>query len=267
MNNSNTKSVKLGRVFAYILDIIFSLIITFILIFIAIAILGYSGEASSNPDSFKYIVGILELFPFLLIFRDFIFGGRSLGKRILKLRINDFTTGKKPKVTKTAFRGFLTVFILPLELIYLLAEGRTIGDRIANTVVISSSTDSNSKLSNLSPKRSITMKVTIAVVCIILLLSVVLVPMILALNSETNDPQYALAYDYFANSDSFEFFYEETDIIECKELNTDVEFSHDGNIEATKEFIFTVNNGSEFSVILHSENGNWYLCDECIRFY
>lgn len=134
MNIYNTGNIKLRRVFAFILDFIFSfLMMTFLLLSVTI-IYGASG----NIEAFdaEKVENILNKGSLFLLFRDFLFGGASLGKRIMGLRILDYTTLKKPPIFKTILRDLFFI-ILPFDAITMFVEGRSIGDRVANTIVVS----------------------------------------------------------------------------------------------------------------------------------
>ncbi len=74
-------------------------------------------------------------FPTIFVFRDVIFRGQSIAKRLFGLRIVDHTTGELPKKEKLMIRN-LFFFIYPIELILLIATGKTIGDMLTNTGVI-----------------------------------------------------------------------------------------------------------------------------------
>lgn len=134
MNIYNTGNIKLRRVFAFILDFIFSfLMMTFLLLSVTI-IYGASG----NIEAFdaEKVENILNKGSLFLLLRDFLFGGASLGKRIMGLRILDYTTLKKPPIFKTILRDLFFI-ILPFDAITMFVEGRSIGDRVANTIVVS----------------------------------------------------------------------------------------------------------------------------------
>ena len=80
------------------------------------------------------LVLLVVLMYALFILKDAILG-RSIGKRILGLYILDETTkeiaSKKQRIIKNLF-----FFILPIEIIVLIATKKTLGDSLANTVVV-----------------------------------------------------------------------------------------------------------------------------------
>ena len=74
-------------------------------------------------------------FPILFVVRDAIFKGRSVAKRIFKLRVIDNETNELPKKEKLVIRN-LFFFIYPVEAILLIATNQSIGDMTTNTTVV-----------------------------------------------------------------------------------------------------------------------------------
>ena len=74
-------------------------------------------------------------FPILFVVRDAIFKGRSVAKRIFKLRVIDNETNELPKKEKLVIRN-LFFFIYPVEAIFLIATNQSIGDMTTNTTVV-----------------------------------------------------------------------------------------------------------------------------------
>ncbi len=129
----NTNSIKAGRIFAFMIDFIFSLLVTFLVLVSVTIIYGAGG----NIDAFyiEKMEAIFRIGAILLLLRDFIFGGASLGKRIMQLKILDFTTLKKPPIYKMILRDLFFIIHL-FDGIMMLIDGRSIGDRVANTIVV-----------------------------------------------------------------------------------------------------------------------------------
>ena len=81
---------------------------------------------------------ILGLLGFLLIplIQDFLFGGSSLGKRIMGLRVIEVKTGKRPRFIKSLLRN-VTFYLIFLELLLVFVNGGTaLGDMISGTAVV-----------------------------------------------------------------------------------------------------------------------------------
>ena len=69
-----------------------------------------------------------------MVFRDII-GSKSIGKRIIKLKIIDKTTSNEATILKRLARN-VTLFFAPIELIVFLITKYRIGDRLAGTTVV-----------------------------------------------------------------------------------------------------------------------------------
>ena len=73
--------------------------------------------------------------PLIFVYRDVIFRGQSIGKRILKLKIVDLETRDLPLQSKLIRRNVF-FFILLVEIILIIIKNQTIGDMITNTTII-----------------------------------------------------------------------------------------------------------------------------------
>ena len=100
----------------------------------------------SNPEYFYYpsiymfkslgfILGLLWM-PLYCLFKDCLFGGRSLGKLICGLTIHNFETGEKASFCSLIVRNLAYVIITIEGVVVLLNKGRRIGDLMANTKVV-----------------------------------------------------------------------------------------------------------------------------------
>ena len=78
---------------------------------------------------------LVILFPITFMFRDVIFKGRSIGKRIFGLHIIDKNTNETATVKQRIIRN-LFLFIYVVDGIFLLVTKESIGDNVANTVVV-----------------------------------------------------------------------------------------------------------------------------------
>ena len=99
-----------------------------------------------NPDFARYpsvqnagvallFVLLVLLYPVLFVFRDVIFKGRSIGKRIFGLYVLNKTTNEPASIKQRIVRN-LFFFIYPVDGIILIATKESIGDKVVNTVVI-----------------------------------------------------------------------------------------------------------------------------------
>ncbi len=71
---------------------------------------------------------------YLLFIGKDIIGGQSIGKRIAKIKVVD-TNGNEPDKFRLFLRN-ITIFIWPIEAIFILLEKPRIGERITKTRVI-----------------------------------------------------------------------------------------------------------------------------------
>ena len=86
----------------------------------------------TRPDFRAALILFLTFF-LLLLLKDFAIGGRSIGKRIMKLKIVS-ADGGKVRVWQPLLRN-VTLIISPVEIILVLMGGRRLGDRLAKTAV------------------------------------------------------------------------------------------------------------------------------------
>ncbi len=125
---------RFKRIGAFILD---WNIIFFIFLLADSLILDLS---DTNSVVFSFIGILIALIAFMafvvVVLRDVIFKGRSLGKRIFGLYILDKNTLTEVPASRRFLKN-LFVILYPIDAILLLATGETIGDRVANTTVIS----------------------------------------------------------------------------------------------------------------------------------
>lgn len=122
--------VKLRRILAWLFDWMLS-----VLAGVTAGLIVSVTHLSNSSFAVSFVLTMLPVTFILMAFRDLIFKGRSLGKRLLRLHTVDRYTGAKASRRQCAARGFL----LPLYFfdgILLLTTGCSIGDNIAKTAVI-----------------------------------------------------------------------------------------------------------------------------------
>lgn len=78
---------------------------------------------------------LVFLYPITFVFRDVIFKGRSIGKRIFRLYVLDKNTNEPASVKHRIIRN-LFFFIYPIDGIILIATKESIGDKAVNTIVV-----------------------------------------------------------------------------------------------------------------------------------
>lgn len=227
-----------------------------------------------QQDTIPTAIGILcflfMVIPFsAFIFRDVIFKGRSLGKRIMRLRVYDKNTLQEPSTKQCAVRNlFLPLY--PIEGIVLLFTGRTMGDRVAGTVVLSQAAlEEERKHSDPDAPSSIRPKVktkdvffvaAIVIGCFIAFFGLIQI----LLNAQKDTEEYQLAYDYLISSEAFETLNIEEHKIRMNQYSSTTKSAGD-SFSRTVEIGFLINFQS-FQVVLHNENGTWLVCEECTPF-
>ena len=82
--------------------------------------------------AYYYAIGLCIIY-LLFIGKDII-GGQSIGKRIAKIKVVD-SVGNIPNIIRLFIRN-ITIFIWPIEAIFILLEKPRIGERITKTRVI-----------------------------------------------------------------------------------------------------------------------------------
>lgn len=132
-----TTNVKLRRIVAWIIDWNITGLLTTILwsIFVFIVI---SLNIIIEKDPFVFIIAFLTIltYPICFILRDLIFGGRSLGKRMLGLTVIDRRTGGKTTCIQQIIRNIFSIFLMQIDVVVMFIRGESIGDTLAHTAVV-----------------------------------------------------------------------------------------------------------------------------------
>lgn len=224
---------RLPRLLAFFLDM--SLLPVFA--FAALAI----GELL--PGDFVFFVLGIVVFSFLAVLycRDWLLGGRSIGKRLCGLSVVDRATGGPAAGKQLLLKG-LCYMVLPFDAFVLLLTGRSVGERISGTAVV------RRKVSGpIVPARF--WKVAAVAAAAGLLLGGIIS---FALNAAKENESYALSLNYLTDSISFDG------------EPTLTGFS--STIHGTKRshsYTFSTDAGT-FTVTCHPDgDGTWTVCEEC----
>ena len=124
--------MKLRRILAWIIDWNLCGIPALIYAFIFKTITEAQGLKAVY--ALVFVLFVLS-FPVLFVVRDVLFKGRSVAKRIFKLRVIDNETNELPKKQKLIIRN-LFFFLYPVEFIMLLASDKSLGDMVTNTTIV-----------------------------------------------------------------------------------------------------------------------------------
>lgn len=262
-------SVFIKRLLAFIIDWNLTLL-PFFLIFSFLLYL------TSQQEKISLLVVLLCFLLFILagtvfVIRDILFKGRSPGKRIMGLYIFDKDSLQQPSPKKLFLRNifFLILFI---DGIILLITENTIGDHIANTVVLDENSIEEYKIKQLnnafnpvSKKQQLTKIIKILAVvfaCFIIFIGLIQV----ALSASKKTEEYKIAYNYFIESETFNELNVDEAAIRLNKYSNHTHF-HSGNdtFTQTVTFGFLVNKNS-FEVTCHKENDIWEVCEKCTQF-
>lgn len=231
-----------------------------------------SSPDHSGPILFLMLLAMLS-FPACFIFRELIFGGRSLGKRITKLEILDQATGKPASKKQRIIRS-LFFFLSYIDGIAVLVSGLSVGDRVAHTVVVPLSAlvpgekHTPEQINRYaSPKSS--GKKWVLIISVILVAAVILCGAFVsfisnAMESIKKSEEYQYAFALLAESEALRQLGASPEEIVFKGFTRDNE-TRDGHTRDTLEYRFSVR-GQTYRVTFHNENKSWVLCEECTNF-
>ena len=258
------------RIFAFLIDWGLALlpIVPFSLI------LSTPGIQDSVPSIVTVLLSLL-IFPLplaLFIARDGLFQGRSPGKRLFGLCVYDKTTLQGPTIRQFLLRNVF-LLIYPIDALILLTTGDSLGDRVANTVVLSSDAREH-RLSEctasdmtvpVSGKGSAAEVVKVTALALAVLVAFVgLIQSVLSAQKDTEE--YQIAYNYLISSQAFQALHVEESELRINSYSSSSSYSPDREgYTQTVEFGFLVNFRS-FHVVLHKENDLWSVCRNCTPF-
>lgn len=256
-------STRIKRLFAFVIDwnlcllpaLLYSIVLNQKLV---------SGESPS-----VLLVLILVLLALLsmalVVTRDFIMGGRSLGKRIFRLFVVDKKTLERPSLVKLFFRGVF-FFAIQVDLLILLITGNAIADMVFGSMVLSKKELAIAR-GQLPPEESkpvSALKIVIFIVAVFLAFVIFLLGVIFAtLDAKKDSAEYAVAYEYLVNSEDFKSLGADPEKLFMNSYSHNV-YYYDGVPETTAVMSFKSGFFNSFTVVCHlDENDAWYVCDEC----
>lgn len=263
------------RIFAYLLDtfLIWVALVLFMVFIIAPVMILIGDEFIGTLLLF---LSILFFSLALVVLRDWIFAGRSLGKRIFGLYVYDKESGTPARRGQTVVRNLL-FFISGIDGLVLLATGETLGDRMARAIVVDRQeaaaldahvrdnprTQEEIDTANAAIRTSNRRAVLIlcaAALAFVLFCSVCAGLAFLMLHVQTGTEEYAVAREYLVNSEAFLESGAEEDDLRFTSMERSIS---DG--EYTAEFGFS-DGRRYYEVICHKEDGVWVVCRECTEF-
>ena len=241
IDSYNNKHTKTDRIFAWLIDWFLMCLIV-----------------SIFPPVFT-VIGIV-----CFILRDVIGGGRSLGKKIMKLDVIDKKTSDKAKVSQKILRNIFFIIVW-IDGIVMLTSGQSIGDTVASTAVISTKAPKPADITKINsyeapeetnPQQK--SKRVITIICVSL--AVFIATIFIVLDGEKDTPEYQSAYEYFVSSEEFE----KSGASENEIVFTS--YNHNGTEEnATVTYTFTAR-FKQYPIVCHIENGIFSVCEDCTKF-
>ncbi len=202
-------SIRLRRCLAWAIDWNIYGIVVLILSGITFAISRVTGVEALG----LLIIPIFLMWFVLFIRRDVTWGSRSIGKRIMKLRVIDRNTGVDASKKQRSVRG-RALFIVVIDVLFLLISGYSLGDRFGKTAVVEETftiPGADSEMVQVKINRKKAMLIGISIVVAFIMLVVVVIHV--ALNSVKKSQEYTIAYDYLVSSMYFDYYdLEEDDV-------------------------------------------------------
>ena len=273
VDSNNNAGVKFRRLFAAFID---WNLIGFTVILLSLLFVFIVNPQNLSPIMAVLLIILILMFPVCFVLRDFIFAGRSLGKRIFGLIVLDKSTGQPAKRWKLVVRN-LFIPIMQIDAIVLLISGSSIGDRVAHTVVVPRKVtemppcDFADNVSEINlykkPKKRSKLKVTLIVAGTIVLFFTFMFTVInIALSSRKDTPEYKVCYQYFVNSDTFKALNADESDIRMNSYSAYTYRVADGDIADKSVRIGFVAKMKSYQVVCHLENDVWKVCDECTEF-
>ena len=209
----------------------------------------------SKPLFWLLYLLILAAFAALLILRDVLLKGRSVGKRLFGLHVRDKHTLADTRPVQL-IQNNLFFWIPAVDLILLLATGATLGNRVSDTVV----TAEEKPLGRRRFWQEPIVWLALFAVAGIAVIGTRVLPHLF--HSARDTEEYQAAYAYLKSSEAFQMLGEEESAIHMQS------YQRKGALKngSTATITFCVA-GQNFTVVCHAaEDAPWAVCTECTAF-
>lgn len=215
--------------------------------------------------SISLLIVLIVVITFFVTFllRDYLFNGRSIGKRIFKLRVVDADTLSTPTSKQLIVKN-LFLFLNVFDGLFLIASGRSLGERATHTTVLREQLadfDSSNEL-EASAKKRVVVTVTV-VLCIS-------IPMFLiistALNAVKKQENYQIARSYLMNSNAYAEMQADESQITLTGYSSSTNVDNIGTDASTVVTFSFLVQGRQYQVVCHQDGDMWYVCGECTTF-
>ena len=278
----NEIGTKIRRLVAWVID---WNMIGAAVFFIASLYRAFFLKDDSSQAEILILLFVILSYPVCFILRDLLFGGRSLGKRIMKLMILSKQTGEAPQKRQLLLRNIFSLFVIQIDAIIMLATGLSIGDRVAHTIVVSKKdldlhckqeppqqkakeisqyTEHRTAQSAQNRKVLIILFSVLGAAFILFFVFVLFVTNTM-LDNQKDSEEYQMAYMYLVESERFEELGLDEEDVKLVSFNT-YHTKQNGEEYHEAEFGFRVGFSRKFYVICHDEGGGWFVCTDCTNF-
>lgn len=255
-----SNDTRFRRIGAFFLDVLFCEITGIIVFVVLFAVFRQKINIFGNITVSVSVIALP-----LMVFRDFIFNGRSLGKRITRMTVANTDDGSRPKWYKLILRN-LPFFIYFIDFFVLIINGHSLGDLLTNTFTppyVKYKTADGRPIAPSRPlaqsfttppkkKRKIFIIVAGVLVGVILLFTIIFT---VAFNFVKHSPAYPVAIQYASEIDLLSQY-------DLKESDFALHSYHSGrqNSSRYETFGFWVK-GHDIYVTTHTENGSIEVTD------
>ena len=236
------KPARLRRLAAFLADLYIALIPCFVMLF----------ASTLLPGAIRAYVlfGLMFLGLGLWYCRDYLWGGRSPGKRLAGLSVVDRSSGAPAAGRQLIIKNLFT-FLASFDGLVLLLSGKSIAERVTGTAVVRDKVSSP-----LVGKRFI--KVGAGALVLGLILGGVVS---FALNAAMGNESYAVSYTYLTESDTF---------ARQEDAGTEpvlVGFSDSTHGTARSQSYTFETDSHVYTVVCHPDgDGTWTVCGDCTEF-
>ena len=254
------KSNRARRLFAFLIDFTFLYISS--IVSTVVLQLPLSGYFS------MFVVSIVVIASFVVfLLRDYLFNGRSIGKRILKLRVVDADTLSAPSSKQLIVRN-LFFFLYPVDCLSLISSGKSLGEKATCTVVLheqqflSADSPEISRQSGTSVKKRINVAATV-VLCISIPLFLIIS---FALDAVKKQENYQIAHAYLVGSKVYAEMQVDESQIALVGHSLSTKIDSDGDTASTVATFTFLIRGQQYQVVCHQNRDIWYVCNDCTDF-
>lgn len=251
------KSIRAKRIMAFLTDYALSFLPCILLA--TIAFLSVGGQIAIFI-TFAAVIAFLVF----MIFRDWLFNGHSIGKRIFKLTVLDANTLSVPSAKQLIIKGLLLMF--PLDSLFLIFSGKSLGERASGTIVmLRQSPDTHPfHLDAKTQAKPVKKRFIIAISVVLCIALVMFLIVSAALQAVKKQENYRIAYAYLINSDAFSEIQADESQITLNGYSSKTLRTEDGT-STVVTFTFHVRS-RQYQVICHRDKDVWYVCEECTDF-